>query len=234
MKIGIVIPHYGDDKLLKDCLASIGESGDIVVSIYDCNVNNIGFTAATNYGIKNLLSHNQQPDWFWLLNNDTKVTKETIKNIFEILPTLEKEVGVVGFKILSMENPDLIHHAGTYDCFPAGIHKSGSVRLKQHSVQTNEKWVTFASVLVRREIFEEIGFLDKKLFNYFSDSDFCYRARYAGWKVIYQPNFVILHKIGQSQNPSPAQIRVLQEDAIYFQNKWINGKSFFDLDRELL
>jgi len=91
-----------------------------------------------------------------------------------------------------------------------------------------------ASVLIRREVFERIGLLDEKMFNYFSDSDFCYRTRYAGFKIIYEPSFVIYHKIGSSQNPTPSQIRILQQDSMAFQNKWINGKAFFDLDKELL
>jgi N-acetylglucosaminyl-diphospho-decaprenol L-rhamnosyltransferase len=240
MNIGICIVDYGDPKLLQDCLKSFGQENDLHwnqndnefdITIFDCNKNNVGFSKGNNECIKKL---SPCVEWIWLLNNDTTVLPETFESIPKVLEQLSPEVGIIGFKILSMDNPDLIHHAGTESCFPAGIHKSGSVKLRQREVRTNEKWVTFASVLIKREVFDQIGLLDENMFNYFSDSDFCYRARYAGFKIIYQPSFVIKHKIGQSQHPSPEQSKVLQRDAIVFQNKWLNGKTFFDLDRELV
>ena len=251
MNIGISIVHYGEQKLLDDCLKSLnvkyyddfdgcgGRKYRILdsifeVKVYDSNINNIGFTAGNNVVIKHFLLERGITDWIWLLNNDTTVPKETLEAIEKVLPTLDKEIGIVGFKILSMDNPDLIHHAGTGNSFPFGEHKSGSVRLKQFNKRTNEKWVTFASVLIRREVFESIGLLDEKMVNYYSDSEFCFRARYNGWRVIYEPSFVIHHKIGQSQNPSEAQQKVMKLDGVAFQNKMLNGKVFFDLDKELV
>ena len=238
--IGISIVHYGEDSLLEDCLKTLPAEGNgYSIEIFDCNKVNLGFSRANNILIKEFLNevpNPQQPliDWVWLLNNDTKVVDGTLGAIRQVLPTLPKDVGVIGFKILSMANPDLIHHAGTVECVPSGIHKSGSVRLRQHVKRTAEKWVTFASVLIRREVFEQIGLLDEKMVNYYSDSDFCYRARYAGFKVIYEPTFVVLHKIGQSATPSPEQMKILMRDSFYFQNKYINGKMFHDLDKELV
>jgi len=253
MKVGICIVHYGEQKLLDDCLKSLYDGGvkrfevgmDRAVfeeSILNCNKNNLGFTAGNNQLIVEFLNGSglNKFDWIWLLNNDTVVPKETLESIEKLLPTLTNglldlsNIGVIGFKILSLDNSDLIHHGGTIECYPAGIHKSGSVKLKQLNKRTYEKWVTFASVLIRREVFETVGLLDNRFFNYFSDSDFCYRARNAGFKVIYEPSFVISHKIGQSQNPSPEQIKILQSDSIKFQDKWINGKNFFDLEKELI
>lgn len=242
MKIGISIVHYGERQILDNLLATLPNDTDtsrgvFFSLIHDCNIENIGFTAGNNTLIKTHLS--QEYDWIWLLNNDTIIPKETLININEKLnlnpfnKSLDN-IGIIGFKILSMDNPDLIHHAGTLQAYPNGIHKSGSVRLRQFEKRTFEKWVTFASVLIRREVFETCGLLDERFFNYCSDSDFCYTARSRGWKIIYEPTFVIQHKIGQSGNPSPEQKKIMAQDHINFSNKWINGKSFFDLDKELL
>ena len=244
MKIGIAIVNYGDEQLLKNCLESLNQNNVVpnpfFISTFDCNKQNIGFTAGNNKIIQKFLQgidvpwNNSPPEWIWLLNNDVTLPKETLESIEKILPTIESNIGIIGFKILSMDNPDLIHHGGTLQCYPAGVHKSGSVKLKQLNKRTSEKWVTFASVLIRREVFEQIGLLDEKMVNYYSDSDFCLRARYAGWKIIYEPSFVINHKIGQSQSPSLEQQRVIQTDSIAFTNKWLNGKVYFDLDKELI
>jgi GT2 family glycosyltransferase len=246
MKIGICIVHYGEQELLDNCLKSLLPSRDTVFSdkVLDCNKDNIGFTAANNQLIKDYLNDDNfdnKPDWLWLLNNDTTVPPETLKAIEEILSFdkytghFDPEVGIIGFQIRSLDEPDFIHHAGTGQCFPFGVHKTGSVKLKQFQKRTYEKWVTFASVLIRREVFEKIGLLDENMKFICSDSDFCYRARAAEFKIIYEPSFVIYHKIGQASQSSDSVVEMQKRnDTIYFQNKHINGKLFFDLDKQLL
>ncbi len=231
MKVAICVVHYGDDSKLM-CMTDV-ESADPHVfysMVHNNNVENIGFTAGNN----RLISKFRDADWIWLLNNDTKVPSDTFDAIVRQLDMMPKDIGVIGFKILSMDNPDLIHHGGTSSAFPAGVHKSGSVKLHQLQKRTYEKWVTFASVLIRKQVIDKIGLLDEGMIHIGSDSDFCYRARAAGFNVIYEPSFMIYHQIGTSQNPTSPIARQMQADMIYFQNKWLNGKLWYDLDNELL
>lgn len=44
-------------------------------------------------------------------------------------------------------------------------------------------WVSGACMLVRRELVQQIGFLDERLGSYIEDIDYCLRARDAGWDV---------------------------------------------------
>jgi GT2 family glycosyltransferase len=53
-------------------------------------------------------------------------------------------------------------------------------------------------MLIKREVLEEIGFFDKKLFMYWEDSDFSQRAKRAGWRVLYVPQAKIWHKVASS------------------------------------
>lgn len=240
MNIGICIVDYGDKKWLQECISSIEKEKKLLkdnfhVKTFDCNKENVGFTRANNILIDEFINSDATcPSWVWLLNNDTVIEPGTLQSVHETLRDIDPKVGIVGFKILSIDDPDLIHHAGTYRCFPAGVHKSGSVKLRQFESPSTERWVTFASVLIRVKTIRDIGLMDEKMFNFYSDSDYCYRARYAGWKVIYHPSFVIRHKIGQSAHPSPASMKIIEADGLVFQNKWLNAKSFFDLDNELI
>jgi GT2 family glycosyltransferase len=236
MHVGIAVVHYGEQQILDDCLKSIRFHDNFDIHIQDNNENNVGYTIGNNLLIKRFLEPSEQPcDWIWLLNDDTVVPPETFDSMCKTLDSLPPEIGLVGFQIRSMDDHDFIHHAGTGDCFPSGVHKSGSVKLNQYTVRTFEKWITFASVLIRREVFERIGLLDENMQFIGSDADFCYRARSNGFKIIYEPTFVIYHKIGQSARPKEDRIsRRMQADMDYFQNKWINGKLFFDLDKEVL
>jgi GT2 family glycosyltransferase len=53
--------------------------------------------------------------------------------------------------------------------------------------------VSGSCMLIRREIIDQIGYLDERFFAYQEDADFCYRARQAGWQVYYVPTAQIIH-----------------------------------------
>ncbi len=55
-------------------------------------------------------------------------------------------------------------------------------------------------MLVRREVFDRIGLLDEGFWAYCEDVDFCWRAWQAGFKVLFCPHAVIIHKIGRSSD----------------------------------
>lgn len=52
-------------------------------------------------------------------------------------------------------------------------------------------------MLIRREVVEQIGYLDERFFAYQEDADYCFRARQAGWQVYYVPAAQIVHFGGQ-------------------------------------
>jgi GT2 family glycosyltransferase len=58
----------------------------------------------------------------------------------------------------------------------------------------NVSAVTFACALIDREVFEAIGGLDEvNLPVAYNDTDFCLRAREAGYEVIYTPHACLHH-----------------------------------------
>lgn len=59
------------------------------------------------------------------------------------------------------------------------------------------KAVSGSCMFIRRAVYEQIGGLDEDYFAYQEDSDYCLRARLAGWKVMYVPLSSIIHFGGQ-------------------------------------
>jgi GT2 family glycosyltransferase len=66
-------------------------------------------------------------------------------------------------------------------------------------------------MMVRKAVFEKIGKWDERFFLYGEDVDFCYRTKEAGFKIMYLPQFEVLHYKGatigirkQSEDISPA------------------------------
>ena len=54
-------------------------------------------------------------------------------------------------------------------------------------------WVTGAFLLVRREAWQAIGGFDEQQWMYAEDTDLCWRAHRAGWRVRYEPAAVVHH-----------------------------------------
>ncbi|NLO73132.1 MAG: glycosyltransferase family 2 protein [candidate division WS1 bacterium] len=59
-------------------------------------------------------------------------------------------------------------------------------------------WVSGAAMLIRRQVYEQIGPLDEGFFWGSEDVDYCWRAHGIGWKVLYTPRPAIIHAIGRS------------------------------------
>lgn len=243
----IIIPHYGSDDLLTGLLSSLvvewegalGSRREVVIPfawgeiyVVNNNLENRGFTRGCNEGIKYALAQDFRT--VWLLNNDT-VVPDVGAAVRDFLCELDlhPKTGVIGAKILSLTNPDFIHHGGTTAVFPGGLHKHGFVSKGDLATRTRERWVTGASFVISRECLVHVGLLDEQFFNYASDSDYCYRARAAGFDVIYLP-VPILHAIGESAHPSPMQLEVLRSDMTHFEKKWITGRLFAELEKDVL
>ena len=64
--------------------------------------------------------------------------------------------------------------------------------------QTSEvEAVSGSCMLIRREVIDQIGYLDEQFFAYQEDADFCFRAREAGWKIYYYPQAQVIHYGGR-------------------------------------
>jgi GT2 family glycosyltransferase len=59
-------------------------------------------------------------------------------------------------------------------------------------------WVGGASMIIRREVFQDIGVLDQGYYTHYEDVDFCFNAHKAGWAVWYVPESRVTHLVGQS------------------------------------
>jgi GT2 family glycosyltransferase len=65
-------------------------------------------------------------------------------------------------------------------------------------------WISGCAILVRRAVIEQIGMLDERFFYYWEETDWCLRAREAGWRVVHVPSAKVWHKGVQRQYvPSP-------------------------------
>ena len=151
---------------------------------------NAGFAEACNLGARAA----GEVDYVWLLNNDTLVEAGTTAKLVEAAE-YDARVGVVGAVLYQMDVPGVVQAWGggwVSRWTGYNTHFGGTAALGDGA------YITFACALIRRECFEALGGVFAGAFMYFEDSDFCLRARAAGWRLAVAEGTRVLHKEGGS------------------------------------
>ncbi|RLC78223.1 MAG: hypothetical protein DRJ03_25585 [Chloroflexi bacterium] len=56
-------------------------------------------------------------------------------------------------------------------------------------------FVTGCALLVKRDVLQRVGLLDDRFFTYYEETEWCVRARRAGFKIVHVPTAKMWHKI---------------------------------------
>jgi GT2 family glycosyltransferase len=178
---------------------------------------NLGFTGGNNIVIAKALQEEPPPQYFWLLNPDTVARPQALQALLEFMEH-NPAAGIAGSRL---EHPDGQPQRSAFRCktirgeFEANARTGPITRLLRrfviappvvdHSTQTD--WVSGASMIVRRQVFEQIGLLDEGYFTYFDDIDLCLVAQRGGWPTWYVPQSRVVHLVGQSTGVGASQRR---------------------------
>lgn len=169
---------------------------------------NAGFAGGNNAAIGPLLAESPRFDYILLLNPDTYVRPGAVRELLAFLE-MHPEAGVAGSRL---EDPDgtpqysAFRFPGILSEWEAGV-RLGLISkvlcrwLTAPPIQDNAHpcdWVAGASMLVRREVFDAIGPMDSAYFLYYEETDFCLRARRAGFATWYVPASRVVHLVGQA------------------------------------
>ena len=173
------------------------------------NKKNGGFAYGCNSGIRASLQKNY--DYIWLLNNDTLINRSTLPEMLKIFyKRAERETGIVGSLIRNLDFPYEIQAIGGGSI----NYLTGQTRniIKIEQVKTID-YITGASMLISRKVFEKIGLLDENYFMYWEDVEFCVRAEKAGFKIAVATESLVLHKEGASIGPPSIRKTLIQNAA---------------------
>lgn len=178
------------------------------------NFQNRGFAAANNQAI--LLAKGR---YILLLNSDILVLENAITKSVRFADN-NPDAAVIGCRVL---NPDktlqptcfmfpsilnmLLSTSYLYKFFPRNSF-FGRERMswwKRDNIRQVDV-VTGCFMLVRREAIQQVGLMDERFFLYAEETDWCYRFKKAGWKVIFAPVGEIIHIGNQSAVHVPAEM----------------------------
>ena len=159
------------------------------------NDKNYGYTGGNNIGIRHSLA-SSQPDYFLILNPDTVVNPDFLSRMTEVAQK-DALIGIVGPKVYFYDFPNCIQSVGAKINMWTG--QTTPIGLKQTDVGQYDKprevdYVTGCCMLVKKEVISKIGLFDESYFCYWDETDYCTRARKAGYKVSCVPDSTIRHK----------------------------------------
>ena len=165
-----------------DSLAIMAESGP--AQIADARGQRT-FGGALSSAIQTVAPQASESEWLWLLTHDSAPDPNALSALLgavEIAPS----VAVAGPKLVRWDNPSVISRFGE-TLTPLGRSVglvTNELDQAQHDVQSDTLGVAGAGMLVRRQVWADLGGFDPKLTSVDAALDFCVRVRLAGHRVV--------------------------------------------------
>ena len=180
------------------------------------NNQNVGFATANNQAIRD-----SKGEVVLLLNPDTIVVEGAIEKSYEFLCN-HPDAGVVGCKLLNTDYsiqpscrsfPSIWNHFSEsfflYKLFPKSrIFGRSYMTFFSYDRIMKVDVVIGAFMMIKREVFDDIGLLDESFFMYSEETDFCLRARQQEWEIYYYPDAQIIHIWGGMSDELPVNLFV--------------------------
>ncbi|PJB58252.1 MAG: hypothetical protein CO098_09645 [Bacteroidetes bacterium CG_4_9_14_3_um_filter_41_19] len=195
----------------------VNEINDARFFIIEVRVNR-GFAYANNIGVKKAIQQHNC-DFLWLLNNDTVINHNTLKDLIACyrLKSQIQDVGFMGSKIMDYVHKDIIQSVGgTFNPF-TGYSKLVGMGEKDtgqfDGVDLTMNYVVGASMLFHVSLIQQIGLMPENYFLYYEDIDWCIKAQKKGFINTACLKSVVYHKQGISTGAK------LLSDDIHIQNK---------------
>lgn len=191
---------------------------------------NLGYAGGNNLGIRHALD--RDADYLWILNPDTLVEPESLEHLVRTMSRFP-EAGIVGSRLVREDDgTTVLFNGGTIDWEQGGkpvLPDMGKPEKEAATTVTSIDYASGASMLVRRQLFDEIGLLPEHYFLYFEETDFNVRAGRAGWKVLLEPRSRVLH-FRRSWAAVPAPYYVYY----FVRNRLLFGRTFTDAPVETM
>ena len=188
-----------DNGSIDDSVIFIKENFPEVIVIE--NGANLGFAAGNNVGIDYALS--QGADYILLLNNDTVVDSQMLWAFMDATEQYPG-AGILGSKIYFYGETQKIWFAGG-EWLP---NQARFIHTGYGKIDNGKDWekiqptdyICGCALLVKAEVVKKIGMLEPKYFLIWEETDWCYRAKRAGYKCLFIPESKVWHKISSSFN----------------------------------
>jgi GT2 family glycosyltransferase len=227
LDLSVIVVSWNTKDLLRQCLQSVYDTaGDLAFEVLVVdngstdgspgmvkrhfprvrlleNGCNAGFAGANNQGMA--LGRGR---YLLLLNSDAALADGGVQKVVRFMDE-RPDVGVSGVKLLNLDGTFQASYADFPTLTSEFLVATGlgsrwvslyypSPRPQPGEGAREVDWIAGAFMLLRREVFEQVGGMDEAYWMYSEETDWCYRIRQAGWKIYYLPEVAVVHVGGAS------------------------------------
>lgn len=182
-----------------------------------------------NYSaINNRVALLSEASFICLMNNDIEVIDPDWLHEMVSLG-VQKRVGAVGAKLLYPD--DTVQHAGVIVGL-GGVAGHSHKHSPRHApgyfyrnlLRSSMSAVTAACLLIRTDVYKEVGGLDENLAVAFNDVDFCLRVQKAGYRNVWTPYAELYHHESASRGyeDTPEKKARFESEVAYVKARWGN------------
>lgn len=216
-QISFIIVNFASREVLPSCLASIGKISDISKEIILVNNDsqpldlpetipcprkiiqsprNLGFGAGVNLG-----SRSASGRYFFFLNPDAEIISADLQRVIREFES-GSQVAIMGAKIIDDHGKTQDWIAGTsitpWQIIKNNLGLDHNAWIKKQKEKLSVDWVSGGAMLIRKDVFQQLGGFDENFFLYWEDVDLCRRARKLDYGILYFPALAVRHRGGQS------------------------------------
>ncbi len=239
--LSIVVPVHGKWAYTRACLASIAQhhpsvpfevlviddaspdrTAELVAASSGVRLvstqRNVGFVGACNLG-----ASQARGVYLLLLNNDTEVRPGALDALVDAAES-DEEIGLVGAMLVYPDGR--LQESGSIiwaDGSGWNYGRDQDAGAPQFQVRRDVDYCSGAAILVRREVFEQVGGFDQRYAPaYYEDTDLAFAIRASGHRTIVEPCAVVMHHEGVSHGTDlTASVKRYQEiNRAQFVDKW--------------
>jgi hypothetical protein len=168
---------------------------------------NLGYAGGNNLGIHRALEGGA--DFVLVLNNDTIVDPDLLDELVEAAARFP-DAGCFGPWIYYLDDPERLWFTRSeWGSKGATFNAPGKGRLAAELSKevTSTQYVCGAALFFRAEVANRIGLFDERFFLVYEDSDWCFRARRAGFECLVVSTARVWHKVGMSFGSESSPLR---------------------------
>lgn len=165
---------------------------------------NGGFGYGNNYGMRLAISGEDPADYLYLLNSDAFPDPGCITTLVKFLDD-NPHAGIAGSYVHGVDGRP--HEtAFRFPTIQGEIVSNARLKVMDRLFEefivpimpiptetTQVDWLAGASMMLRRQVLEQVGMFDETFFLYFEETDLCRRAKMAGWPTFYVPSAAVAH-----------------------------------------